>query len=107
MLRRSLLAILLYLLAAGFAFAGELAHAAMQSEPVCAQQDADVGGCASDGMTSEACAVYCASSSACVVSALPAAQLTAATVPPSAHLAPLRSDCRSAPETAPPKALAS
>jgi hypothetical protein len=104
MLRRRLLALLLCLYAAGFAIAGEAAHAAIQSDQPCMQQAANAGGdCGGDGMSINTCVAYCAAG-ACVVSAVPPAQSTLAALPPATREAVLISDCRSAPETAPPKA---
>src|SRR5258708_3973837 len=103
MLRGRLFAFLLCVLAAGFAFAGEAASAAMQGDQTCMQQDANAGDCGSDGMAANTCVVYCAAG-ACVVSAVPAPQLTARAVRPFTRETALVPGCRAAPETAPPKA---
>src|SRR5882724_334225 len=99
MLCGRLFAFLLCLLAAGFAFAGEAASASMQGDQTCMQQDANAGG--GDGMAANTCVVYCAAG-VCVVSAVPAPQLTARAVRPFTHETALVPDCWAAPETAPP-----
>lgn len=99
MLRRSVLALLLCLFAAGLGLAGEAA-AAMQGE-VCAQHGSMPGDCG-DGMAGNACTVHCAAG-ACVVPAFAAPQLTMAAVRPVAREGLRLTDGRYPPDTAPPK----
>ena len=106
MLRRSLLALVLALFAAGFAFAASAASAAMQVDQACMQLDASTGDCGGDGMASNACTAHCAVG-ACVVSAISPPQLTVPAMRPYAREAVLTAQCRGAPDTAPPKALLS
>jgi len=106
MLRRRLFAILFCLLATAFALAGETAHAAMQGDPVCMERDATPSDGGDNGSVATACAMHCAVG-ACVISAISVAQLTVSALPPHAREAVLKAHCRSAPETAPPKAFAS
>jgi hypothetical protein len=106
MLRRRFLALLLCLFAAGFAFAGQAASAAMQGDQVCTQHEVTGGDCGGDGMAANACTVHCAAG-ACVVSAFSVPQLAVPAVRPPVREAVLTPDCQCAPDTAPPKAFIS
>jgi hypothetical protein len=106
MLRRSLLALLLSLFAAGFVFAAQGCSAGMQVDQACMQPDASGGDCGGDGMASSACSVHCALG-ACVVSAIALPQLSVPALRPFAHEVVPTPECPHAPDTAPPKALLS
>lgn len=101
-MRRPLLAVLLCLLAVGFALAGEAAHAGMLSAQVSIQHGGDAGDCGDDGMAGSACTLHCAAG-ACAVSAVFAPEIAAPAASPVARETLRLPDERHAPETAPPK----
>lgn len=101
-MRRPLLAVLLCLLAVGFALAGEAAHPGMLGAQVSIQHGGDAGDCGDDGMAGNACTLHCAAG-ACVVSVVFAPQITVPAVRPASRETLRLPDGRHPPETAPPK----
>jgi hypothetical protein len=104
MLRRRLFALLLCLVAAGLPLAAEAAlSGTMQADHGCMHEDGgNPADCGATDLTANACAMHCAAG-ACVISNVCGQQLAVPSLPPPAREAIVTADCRSAPETAPPK----